>query len=142
MDLRQTTQQTTRDSAARARDAVRPVVAQQRQRIRSFAVAEAIEGPALGLLDAAESLGMGPYRVVLTEDGEISLWFRHRARRAETDSVGEGLIVVMLEHNPDGPAQISELPARTASYKRAMGTVRTFLRWDISAAEGLRLASR
>jgi hypothetical protein len=58
-----------------------------------------LEATARDILVAAEELGVNPppHRVVLCEDGEVSVWFRNGPRVAEVDTASSLLLVTMLE---------------------------------------------
>jgi hypothetical protein len=63
-----------------------------------------LEATTRDILVAAKELGVNPppHRVVLCEDGEVSVWFRNGPRVAEVDTASSLLLVTMLEVNPSG----------------------------------------
>jgi hypothetical protein len=58
-----------------------------------------LEATARDILVAAKELGVNPppHKVVLCEDGEVSVWFRNGPRVAEVDTASSLLLVTMLE---------------------------------------------
>jgi hypothetical protein len=97
-------------------------------RVARFGAATAeARGVAQRVLRAAQAVGEPCERAVLCEDNTISLWFGTGIRHADTDCMDDGAVVLVLEDDPDGEADIREVAGDSESIREAVRMLVRFL---------------
>ncbi len=98
---------------------------------------EDVRGLAQSVLDESRTVGLRPYRVVVSARSEIGVWFHDGTRFAEIECAEADPLILVMENGPDDEEPlIEELPPDRRGVIEALRRIAAFLQLDVSHSGG------